>query len=200
MIDTFINTAILPKIRQISWLADNSHGLVRPATRTDETGKTITFPVACDFTSVEGGIQKMIAPDSDLTAFSFFENLTGRFREDDRNDLYMVSHSFRYLAWLNLANMGVQGCSLPLEAYFQIINTLEQKQKTVNYHIESLVTSVNTSDHRIAYGRYSFSEQERLFFYPYCFLQLDVVATIKHQKRCPVVFTPGTKIECAEIL
>jgi hypothetical protein len=191
------------RLSNLEWI-EKFGGLVLPAVQPEyvqgadgakiRTGEKI-FPVACETSCAEcwdNGVYKYFVPDSGKAAVGFFTDNGGSSLqqiEGPKLNYLKFTFNIRFLCWMNLQRLGVEGCTFSAYSSAYVIGQLFGRYTVAGLLGGSLeVTRIDQLRKDPAmFEPFSFAREgadRGLFLYPYDYFGLTISGTFVIAKNC----------------
>jgi len=197
---------IQPLLGELCWVHMNC-GLSKMAVRTTPTEKQ-SYPVSVKCKEAEcwsNGIYKQLTPNGrDYSSLLYWESVRGVSLDPNRRvgkrDKY--SAELDLIVWLNLPKLGYEACDSSSAVLNDILRMLNEKVQPTNSlsNIEfNFKFQHDFKGVRNVFNKYTYGNQERLFFYPYEALAFRVEACWFAKIDCLPEFECKEEIECTTL-
>ena len=183
-------------------------GVVIPITQiveTEDRRQELTFPISCDIEGkacFEDGNYFELAPNDQYRSVAYWEVDRALSRQTPRRGsrYWQYSQDARFVAWLNLANLGVEApCDLITNLIIRTINEVEKGVDQVedtpieNVRIRLIGQEAKSMD---IFRRYSYRDRVGMLLYPFDFFALDFNFTWLIRKDCVFEENEYIAIDC----
>lgn len=203
----FIEQSIKSQITGLSFI-ERYGGVAIPVSITQQTknGPVIkVLPVSCDVDDtdcLETGKHPKLVPNSTYKSVAYLEeqgSTTVNFAGAKAGEITATSR-IRLVVWLNMQKLGYDDCKGTNRFELETLNaikgfrefTVDGVTGTVNISRTSIVQKVSTN----IFAKYSYSDHQWAFFWPYDYFAVDFDATVKVGAGCLTSSTEQTVIEC----
>ena len=189
-------------------------GLVRKVSQKTESGKTISYPVACSVSDKEcweQGRYSDLTPNDAFNSVAYWEFISGMKTVAPVYNGHVKKEGMaRFVCWVNIAKLNFGNtlgteCSVAddiqmnleraLNNQFKFTHRSLSQQAIVRFELTNVVEQ--NSD---IFSRYSYKESElnidAFCIYPYEVMAFDFKIYLDYNANCVTALTAGTAIDC----
>lgn len=195
-----IEQALRSKITGLSFI-ERYGGIVRPITYKD-AGKVPVSTLLTADQCKDPSFYKLLVPDSDYKSISYFEvlNNSGPVFEGPKQSMMVYEGSLRFVCWLNLRALGIADAYNPERFSIEVMNAIKGRTAVnvdgIQGEVQVLKTTMGGVDPKVPFGRYSYSNKERLFFNPYGFFYFDIKVQLMIGASCIAALSIADPLTC----
>ena len=173
--------------------------------RETEEQTFVIFPVSCNVTAADcletDTRYYPLVPDSTKKSIAYWEQ-QGGFSFTNENDGFLTGSAVaRFVAWLNISELGKTDCTITADIIGPLLNTLDVTKTPTsgvftNGQIKFKVIEQVEKSADI-FSAYTYDNQETGYLlFPYDYFALDVEISLKIDKNCFSAFTTESAITC----
>ena len=195
-----IEQALRTKITGLSFV-ERYGGVVRSMQYKD-VGKVPVSTLLTSDQCKDPSFYKLLVPASAYKSVCYLEALsnTGPTFSGPKQNAITFKNSLRFVAWLNLRKLGIDGDYNPerfaIEAMSAIKGRTDFNKDQIQGAVEILNFRMGTADFNTAFGKYSYSGKDSLFFDPYGFFFFDFDVKLSINAGCLDAITLGDPMDC----
>ncbi len=184
-------------------------GIVRAVTIPQEIGDGQyagkTFPVSCYLSAsdcFDSGKFMDLVPDERYASVAYFEQLGGASlaASGPNRREWAFEEQLRFVCWLNYPALGLDDCLGPERFALAFLAAVDG---TRNFTVDGISGRLDITRARLlprdnmqVFGRYSYAGKQHVFFSPYDFFAVDLVAKATVNGACIQDVTLGIPVEC----
>lgn len=196
-----IGDIIIDKIKTLPFI-DKYAGVVRPI-KYKSTAKGAVekvYPASCrtTFAECESGKYFDLVPDSKKKSVLYLESKAARLISR-KGPISAWTTNYDLICWLNLSELGFDGCSYSATAIMGILDKLPDIPFNVpnKYQQVKITVAGENSKQEDPFSKYKYDETVKQYLmYPFDFFVLTITVDFNVNKHCVTTAPIGTKIEC----